>query len=315
MNLRRKFFHAAFFGKHAAGQLSNAVLRKIRLMDFYQRGEFIKKFPNLENMWQEGPRVLAYIAHVVDPQHAQDPVYAAGRTERLERTIEALIGSFGYCRLSLTVATVPGRHVVHLLPEYQRRSVILKEFAGCDPMYVGFRIHDEFERRIDEGDWFLYIEDDILIQDAWFLPRIDAFNRWVCDPRELLIPNRYELYEGAKYYIDLTIDPSVAWGRISAFEFSGLQFAECSNPHGGLFMLTREQVQLWTASGRTFRDCEVSVGPLESAVTFALCESFRLFKPAPRNCNYLEVRHFDTKYSRAADGRSAYIQRPLQARS
>jgi hypothetical protein len=313
-SLRRRFFHAVFFSKHAAGRLSNAVLRKIRLMDFYQRRHFIEKFPNPEKMWPEGPRVLAYIAHVVDPRHAQDPMYAADRTERLARTIEALVGSFGHCRLSLAVATIPGRHVVHLLPEYQRRAVMLHEFAGCDPMYVGFRIHDEFEKRIDEADWFLYIEDDILIQDAWFLPRIEAFNRRACDPKALLIPNRYELYEGAKYYIDLTIDQSVAWGRISAFEVDGIQFAECSNPHGGLFMLTREQVQLWTASGRTFRDWDLA-GPLESAATFALCESFRLFKPAPRNCNYLEVRHFDTKYSKAYDGRSPYVQRPLQSGS
>jgi hypothetical protein len=38
------------------------------------------------------------------------------------------------------------------------------------------------------------------------------------------------------------------------------------------------------------------VGPLESAATFGVMRHFRVYKPAPDNAGFLEVRHLDNRY-------------------
>jgi hypothetical protein len=89
----------------------------------------------------------------------------------------------------------------------------------------------------------------------------------------------------------------VSWNRHSIVEQDGAKLAECSNPHAGMFCLSRAQVDLLVASGRDWRGQDLFGGPRESAATFSLMECFTLYKPHPDNFHYLEVRHVDTKYS------------------
>ena len=43
------------------------------------------------------------------------------------------------------------------------------------------------------------------------------------------------------------------------------------------------------------RDCSF-IGPLESAATLGIMRTFKIYKPALENADFLEVRHFGDEY-------------------
>jgi hypothetical protein len=127
-----------------------------------------------------------------------------------------------------------------------------------------------------------------------------------------LLPNRYEVWQGTKNYIDLTIDTNVAWNKLSSVDIDGVKYAECTNPHAGLYCLSQSQLHTWVKSGRRWNYQDLMVSPLESAATFCLLECFKLYKPHPTNLNFLEVRHYDTKYSKLYPDASPYTLSPVR---
>ncbi|MEG5038862.1 MULTISPECIES: hypothetical protein [unclassified Microcoleus] len=134
--------------------------------------------------------------------------------------------------------------------------------------------------------------------DAFIIEKLESFNRQSGYENAILYPNRFEMYQGTKRYIDLTIDTELSWNQLSSVEIEGVKFAEFSNPHSAFYCLSRKQMKEWMKSGRLFKNQVVNVGPLESAATFCLLECFSLYKPHPSNLNYFEVRHYDSKYSK-----------------
>jgi hypothetical protein len=168
-------------------------------------------------------------------------------------------------------------------------------------MFVEFRLQEEFVERGEKCDWFLFIEDDIVLYDAFViekLEKLEKFNLQSGYEKAILYPNRLEMYQGTKRYMDLTIDPQLSWNQLSGVEIEGVKFAEFSNPHSAFYCLSRKQMKEWIKSGRLFKNQVVNVEPLESAATFFVWESFSIYKPHPSNLNYFEVRHYDSKYSK-----------------
>jgi hypothetical protein len=130
------------------------------------------------------------------------------------------------------------------------------------------------------------------------LGKLEKFNLQSGYEKAILYPHRFEMYQGTKRYIDLTIETQLSWNQLSSVEIEGVKFAECSNPHSALYCLSRKQMKQWIKSGRVFKNQVVRVGPMESAATFCLLEGFSIYKPHPSNLNYFEVRHYDSKYSK-----------------
>jgi len=244
------------------------------------------------------PRVLAAIVHVTSAEEHDRRDAAGPKVARLLATLDGLLSSLAHCELVVLVVTMRGRNVVPFLPEYLRRTVDVLEVEGGDPMFIGFRAQDALVARRADHDWFIFLEDDIEIRDSAFLDKVSRFAAQPGNERCVLLPNRFEYHEGVKRYIDLTHCASVvSWNRHSIVEQDGAKLAECSNPHAGMFCLSRAQVDLLVASGRDWRGQDLFGGPRESAATFSLMECFTLYKPHPDNFHYLEVRHVDTKYS------------------
>jgi len=245
------------------------------------------------------PRLLAVVTHVVSREQAA--AVDGIKRERLVRTLESLLAGFAHCDLKIVINTAPGRHLADSLPDSLRRRVEIVEQSDCDPMFVEFLAPDLFLRHRDDFDWFLFLEDDILLRDSWALDKLAFFNRATGDPSLLLTPHRFEMLDGEKVYFDLNWNEGqkdFRWNRFATFETGGVKFGECANPHGACFCLNRAQLDLWEKSGRHWKNRVVIVGPLESAATGCLFEAFTLYKPHPDNLRFFEVEHFDTKYSR-----------------
>jgi hypothetical protein len=271
-----------------------AVRTRARIGAFRQRVQVATRFPEPRRSTTPAV-VVAVVNHVADPNRPTEE-----SIERLERTFNGLLESFGDTRLELVLNTLPGRHVAAGLPDHLRPNVLVRERMDVEPMLLGFEAQREFVRRAGEADWFLYLEDDIVVRDALLLEKLEYFNAGA-PPDAVLLPHRYEFFEGRKTYIDLVSKASpelCAWSRLTMLEIGGWQFAEFANPHSGFFALSRAQLGRWLGTGRRWLGKLSYMDPLVSAATGCLGEAFRIYKPHPANLDYLEVRHWDSKYSR-----------------
>ncbi|MEG3988922.1 hypothetical protein QUA13_17525 [Microcoleus sp. S28C3] len=297
-NTRRKVMHFIFLQLALLQEISRVATRYTKLMFFYQRDRIIDLFKENEQPEKARPKVFAAVAHITSVEESNNPEKATEKIERLRHTIDGLLTSFAHCDLTIAIQTLPNRHVTAYLPEYQIKCIQIQEGPECDPMLVEFRLQEEFVERVEKFDWFLFIEDDIVLYDAFILEKLENFNRQSGYENAILYPNRYEMDQGTKRYIDLTIQQPLLWNQLSSVEIEGVKFAEFNNPHSAFYCLSRNQMKQWIKSGRIFKNQVVNVGLLESAATFCLLECFTIYKPHPSNLNYFEVRHYDSKYSK-----------------
>jgi hypothetical protein len=269
-NTRRKVIHFIFLQMALLQEIWRVASRYIKMMFFYQKTQIVNLFKENEQPEKERPKVFAAVAHITSVEESENPEKAAAKIERLRHTIDGLLTSFADCDLSIAIQTLPNRHVTAYLPEYQINCIQIQECPECDPMFVGFRLQEEFVERLEEFDWFLFIEDDIVLSDAFTLEKLEKFNKQSGYENAILYPNRYEMYEGTKRYIDLTITQPFVVSKVSSVEIEGVKFAEFNNPHAAFYCLSRKQMKQWIKSGRVFKNQVVNVGSLESAATFCL---------------------------------------------
>lgn len=289
-------------------QLIRAFIRNLKVAVLYQRNPVINALAEEQQVQLNPPKVIATIAHITSVEEAKDREKASIKIERLKNTIDGLLTSFAHCQLSIVISTVADRHITAYLPDYQVGCIRVQEEADCDPMFVGFRSQDELANNVDDFDWFLFIEDDIILHDSSLLEKLDKFNKKCGYDHAVLLPNRYEFWQGTKSYIDLTImDSPRIWNGLSTVEIEGVKFAECANPHAGFYCLSKSQMKHWISSGRDWKNKDLGFGgPRECAATYSLLECFSLYKPHPSNLHFFEVKHYDTKYSQLYPEPSRY---------
>jgi hypothetical protein len=90
------------------------------------------------------------------------------------------------------------------------------------------------------------------LYDAFVLGKLEKFNLQSGYEKAILFPNRFEMYQGTKRYIDLTIDWQLSWNQLSSVEIEGVKLAEFSNPHSAFYCWSRKQMKQWIKSGRVF---------------------------------------------------------------
>jgi hypothetical protein len=168
-------------------------------------------------------------------------------------------------------------------------------------MFVEFDAYEVFKKHLAEFDYFLFLEDDILLTDSWFIEKIKKFNSVSPFKKYVLLPHRFEYYKGIKYYIDQL---SVRNDKQTIFTHSNtlnlnlddVSFCIYENPHAAFYCLNKNQMLMWIDSGYKWKNKVVAFGTLESAATFSMYENFQFIKPRPDYIDYLEVQHFGNKY-------------------
>jgi hypothetical protein len=280
-----------------AVELAATFRRRSRLAAFQQHLRVASRFPE-QYTSPPPPRVIAVVTHLADPSRP-----ASRTVDRLERTLEGLVYSLGHTDLELVLNTMPGRDVAEALPEHLRSRLVICPQDDVEPMFLGFRAQDIFVERRSDFDWFLYAEDDLVLWDPLLLEKLSYFARGA-PPEALLLPHRYELWNGNRTYVDAVsrTEPEPQWNRLTMLTIGGWRFAEFVNPHSGFYCLSRPQLERWLASGRHWYGIVSYAAPRESAATGALMETFRIYKPHPANMRFLELMHWDTRFTERVHG-------------
>ena len=279
-------------------------------------------------------RVLFAIPHYVRPasdvpaqerKHGSTHDGVARRVAALTACLHALHSTFrpahwaidhGQCaardavaallhHVDIVICTTSSRHVLDQLPPG------LGPFAHWEttatPEMLGFACHDVLAARLGQYDAYCYLEDDLILRDPWWFVKLAWFVRHA-GQGGVLQPNRFETGVGhalPKVYIDGDLAEHVThpFQDISdtpdvVLDVMG-QRVKCTrtlNPHAGCFFLSAAQMAHWSAQPH-FRDrASRLIGPLETAATLGVLRTFKVYKPALANANFLELQHFGTGY-------------------
>lgn len=208
--------------------------------------------------------------------------------------------------VTVVVCTTRGKHLLADL-ERVRHLFALKE-TNAEPAFLGFECHQAMREALGRFDYYCFLEDDLLITDPLLFTKLAWFNS-IAGEDALLGPNRYEIgirQPVHKLYIDgnmadATLSPRyqdvsdrpVVEGEALGARF---RFQRVNNTHSGAFFLNARQMAHWAAQPH-FLDRDAGFAdPMASAATLGVMRTFRLYKPARENADFLEVRHLSNRY-------------------
>lgn len=159
----------------------------------------------------------------------------------------------------------------------------------------------------DKYDILGYMEDDILIEDPEFFPKIKYFHE-ILPQTYTILPHRCEHISGSGEVI-LSGDPD--GGRPDLFwdtkETIGVSWPtgkktmyRATNPHSGCFFISSKQAEniLESWQKRNWRSSFELSGPLEQAGSGRLLEYLKVMKPIPSEYKFFMVKHLDDLWRR-----------------
>jgi 2-polyprenyl-3-methyl-5-hydroxy-6-metoxy-1,4-benzoquinol methylase len=204
-------------------------------------------------------------------------------------------------QIDIVICTTQGSHLLDRLP---LPAHLYKHYpTRVEPMMLGFECQALLRDCLGSYEYFCFLEDDGILHDPWLFNKLNWFTQQAGNMC-LLQPQRYEVsFDGpnCKTYID----PNLAREFTAKYqdlqeqpELKGqimgnsVRFLRTSNPHAACYFLNVAQMNHWARQPH-FLDRDTSwFGPLESAATLGIMRTFRIYKPAPENANFLEIEHF-----------------------
>ncbi|HVS38906.1 MAG TPA: hypothetical protein VMS17_25335 [Gemmataceae bacterium] len=208
-------------------------------------------------------------------------------------------------QLDVVVCTTGGCHLLDQLPVQPRYYT--HQPTDAEPPLLGFACHAALRERLGRYDYYCYLEDDLILHDPWLFLKLAWFNRCAGDDK-LLQANRYEAglnHLVPKVYVDGDLAERVTApfqdvrdaGPLSA-EVMGVRllFERTLNPHSGCFFLNARQMEQWARQPHFLDHDSRFIGPLETAATLGIMRTFKIYRPAPANADFLEIQHFATGY-------------------
>lgn len=208
----------------------------------------------------------------------------------------------GVDQIDLRIVTVKDRHLL----TYAR--IPAESFThvqvDIDPLTLGFHAHTILQENAGKYDYYVYLEDDILIEDPDLFLKIGYLNRAATQAgitNALFQPQRYEsaLGLGARekqLYNAIVMDYQTelrASERVLAAEYLGrrVHFEVTTLPHAGCFFLNEQQLNTLVGKENFGHLDRMWVTPLDTAATYAIGMNFKVYKPVLSDYLFLAVRH------------------------
>ena len=222
---------------------------------------------------------------------------AAKRTRPANESLRA--------EVHIVICTTGGRHLLGQLALDQ--SLYHHHPTQAEPLKLGYECQAVLRDRWGNYDYYCYLEDDLILHDPWLFAKLAWFSSQA-GADAVLLPNRFERGPtplAHKAYIDGDLAARVTekfQDVRQVPEFRGtalgvpLVFRRPLNPHAGCYFLTAEQMAHWMRQPDFLDRSSAFIGPLESAATLGIMRTFRVYKPARENANFLEVEHYGTGF-------------------
>ena len=176
------------------------------------------------------------------------------------------------------------------------------------PMHLGFEAHRVLQEHLDQDyDYFCYLEDDLIINDASFFQKLSSFTSFLGD-KFLVLPQRYEIshsiHQVEKFFIDGPIEPTFIQdyytypGPVHLLQYGPLAIAleSPSNPHAGCFFLSHNQLTTWVEKDYWLDRDDSFISPLESSATLGISKTFEILKPSFDYASWFELQHYGNSF-------------------
>ncbi|HZM05607.1 MAG TPA: hypothetical protein VFC44_21605 [Candidatus Saccharimonadales bacterium] len=231
-------------------------------------------------------KVLAHVNHYFGPStgsivYRSNSQLPETRRNYINKTVEAL----------KDLGTLPWVGAVDVkICGFKGKSLLAvdKDFSFLqDPRKLVYESLAEMVGHIEEYDYFINIEDDIILPSETF-SNVFEFDR---DSllNEILHPNRIEVLNGRKLPNDPMIRPRVWTFQEKQWKRHTLRVA--ANPHAGVLMFSREKFRYCVSNiDVNFRGAFLGVG-MESAFAY-FHRPFSLYRPY-KNLDFHVVIHQD----------------------
>ncbi len=198
------------------------------------------------------------------------------------------------------------------------------------PRQLGYQCRRIFAQHVGQYDFYLFIEDDTTILDPSFFRKIAAFYR-AHDEDKILLPNRFEIFgpphHGWRAYLDQPAFPAhrapdkPGPEQLTLPSFDGdVLFRKTTDGIAGAYVITNAQLSRWMAQPDFHAPAPAALmaglDPLE-LTQLPLGGSLPIYRPAPQNLDFLEVRHVPNRLSALKTPSSklrGYINPVLQER-
>ena len=202
--------------------------------------------------------------------------------------------------MDVLVCTTKGRHLLDALP--LDKDLYTHVATDAEPTALGFACAGALRDRLGIYDWYCFLEDDLILHDPALFAKLAWFTEQAGDAC-LLQANRFEAPATGpwrKVYIDGDLAPRVTAPFCDPAQVPPvrgthlgrpLAFQGARNPHSGCYFLNARQMETLAARPDLTEPTDAFVGPLESAATLRLMQTFRVYKTLPEHMDFLEIQH------------------------
>ena len=222
-----------------------------------------------------------------------------------QRCIEALPGRTHARALELElVVCTDGCHALHEVLQCFAGAIRVQSFALDDPRQLPLAARDHLIHHPQPVDLSVYLEDDLVLLDLQTFDKLDWFLQQT-KGEAVLMPHRIEPVQRRSLgqllpdgplrpgLVQPAFEPANDVLQLQTAAGQSLSFDRPSNPHAGMFAVSRDQV-------KHLREQELPregfVSPLETAATLTVAAFYPVLKPALRQRSFLQVEHGQPSY-------------------
>jgi hypothetical protein len=180
-------------------------------------------------------RILAAVAHYFDVDGIRRGDFGSYQRENfisrsviVDRTITLLNESLAEFSMNFNI------QVFGIENQYTRRPDVILDVA--DPRHIPYATIDAMYKKINQYDYFLFVEDDIELSPKTIIELMEINQH--LDLHETIIPNRLEYLNGTAFCVDMIAMPGFKNG-VKIVERHIL--AQSINPHSGFMFLSRDK--------------------------------------------------------------------------
>ena len=195
----------------------------------------------------------------------------------------------------------------HLLSDLQTYPTHFEHIkTRVEPQFLGWECARWISNHLGEFDYFIYLEDDLIIRDQTFLKKVSYFNAisGQAVTNAVLQPQRYEralntkdkrtLANIEKLYIDYAkSDDVIPEGPPLNVHFMDMEIEleVARNPHAGCYIVNSEQAERMCSHSDFLNPEKIYISPLDTAASAFLARTHTIYKTSIRNLSFFEVEH------------------------